>query len=296
MIELLQSEFGIPQAVSVGYGVNQMPKLVMLHQSGSSAEVYLHGAHITSWKDRRGDEMLFLSRESDFVPGCAIRGGIPVVFPQFGDGPLPKHGFARNMDWRLAGTRVGEDDAVSVDLRLADFEETRAIWNHSFGLGLTVTLAADTLAVGMYVANTGDAPFQFQAVLHTYFRTADIHGTKVLGLDGVKYLDALRGGVRETETRPAIGFAGETDRIYLNAPDTVGIRDEACGRSINIRKRGMPDVVVWNPWIEKSIRLPDFGDDEYLRMVCVETGVIASPVSLAPGEMWEAETILRSGS
>ena len=43
-------------------------------------------------------------------------------------------------------------------------------------------------------------------------------------------------------------------------------------------------TVVWNPWIAKARQMPDFGDEEYERMLCVESGNVASnSISLPPG-------------
>jgi D-hexose-6-phosphate mutarotase len=42
---------------------------------------------------------------------------------------------------------------------------------------------------------------------------------------------------------------------------------------------------VWNPWIAKAKAMPDFCDEEYREMVCVESGNVAdNRLTLAPGE------------
>ncbi|MHB1458442.1 MAG: D-hexose-6-phosphate mutarotase [Armatimonadota bacterium] len=290
----LSSKYAMPGLVSLVEDIDGMPKIVLTHRSGSSAEIFIQGAHITSWKDHRGEEQLFLSRMSDFKPGSPIRGGIPVVFPQFGDGPLPKHGFARVMDWHLSGSSVASGGDVSVTLSLSDTEETHKIWDYRFSPDMVVTLGVDSLSVRMSVSNTGNAPFDYQIALHTYFGISDIHSTAVCGLNGVEYLDSLQNRLRMTEPHLGITFDGEVDRIYLNTPDTLIIVDETVSKRLIIRKSGMPDAVVWNPWIDKSIRLTDFGDDEYQQMVCVETGAIIPGISLSPGERWTGETVLNA--
>jgi glucose-6-phosphate 1-epimerase len=273
-------------------GNGGLPKVVLAHASGATAEVYLHGAHVTSFVPAGGREVLMMSREAVFAPATPIRGGIPVIFPQFsGQGPLPAHGFARVHPWTLV--EAGEADGdVCVTLRLTPTPAITALWPHDFVADFTLRLAADRLAVTFGVMNSGAAPFDFQAVLHTYFAIADIAATRVRGLQGTTYLDSLR-DTRETEAAPAITFTAETDRIYLATPDRLAIDDGT--RTIDIAKRGMPDVVVWNPWIAKSQRLADFGDDDYLRMVCVETGAIAPALTLAPGAQWTGETGIRVG-
>jgi glucose-6-phosphate 1-epimerase len=290
MIEALQARFGIPGSVSFGVGNNGLPKMDLTHPSGASAEIYLHGAHVTSWKNHRGEELFFVSRESHFAPGKPIRGGIPVIFPQFGGGPLPPHGLARISEWLPEQAGVEKDGPVKALLRLSESPVTLELWPHPFVLELGVALDSHTLNIACRVRNTGEEPFDYYAVLHTYFRVADIRRAAVHGLAGVTYIDSLRDDLREVEVRAAVNFAEETDRIYVDAPDILRLEDEGNARAFTIEKRGMPDVVVWNPWIAKAQRMPDFGDDEYQWMVCVETGNMARPRELDAGDEWYGET------
>lgn len=291
MTDTLNNQFGIPGAVTVTEGNGGLPKLTLIHARGSSCEIYLHGAHITSWKNNKGEELFFLSRESWWQNDKPIRGGIPVIFPQFGGrGPLPAHGFARTTGWQLLCSGVLDNGIVTADLQLTETAESLGIWPHRFALGLRVMLDENALTVGAQVINTGEQPFDFMMALHTYFQVADITKTALRGLQGTTYIDTLQENARIVESRPEIRFAAETDSVYVNAPDSLRVEDEGSGRAIAIDKTNMPDVVAWNPWIAKSQRMPDFGDDEYKRMVCVETGVIETKPTLAPGEKWEGET------
>ncbi|MEI8079475.1 MAG: D-hexose-6-phosphate mutarotase [bacterium] len=244
------------------------------------------GAQLLSWHGADGRDRLFLSRRAEFAPGMAIRGGVPVIFPQFGDGPLPKHGLARTRPWRQ--TRTAPDQA---EFTLDDDAATRAIWPHRFRLGLTARISAGRLSVRLTVENCGEKSFPFTCALHSYFAVADIRQTTVAGLAGLPFLDSLRDDAQELETRELIPFTGEVDRIYVGAPDQgLSIRDAGHGRSLMLEKCGMPDAVLWNPWREKARQLPDFLPEEYRRMVCLETGIIAQPHQLAPGAVWVGET------
>lgn len=293
MVDTLQTKFGIPGSVAVLPGKNDMPRVTLSHRSGASAEIYLHGAHVTSWRNANGDELFFLSRESNWAADKPIRGGIPICFPQFSNhGPLLLHGFARISEWTLAQTeRLGSGEVVAT-LQLGDSDATLALWPHRFTIELRVTLAETALTLALQVKNNGDKPFDFQLALHTYFGVGEIQRAAVCGLEGTMFSDSLRNNVHEVEPRQEIRFDQETDRIYINTPNCVRIRDEARNRTVAIQKSGMADAVVWNPWIEKAQRMPDFGDDEYLRMVCVETGNMASRVNLAPHGQWHGTTVL----
>lgn len=279
----------------MGSGRNGMPKAVLAHASGSTAELYLHGAHLTSWTTSDGDEMLFVSEHSAFASDREIRGGVPVIFPQFGSGPLPHHGFARVQEWTMSESGVDERGAAFARLQLRDTPATRSLWPHSF-LAEVVVRLAESLEVEFAGTNTGDDPFEFTAALHSYFRVARIRDTRIEGLHGVRYRDKTRGGIEQTDTEDAIGIGAETDRVYLAAPATIRIRDGGNGRSVTVRKRGFADVVVWNPWIRWSREHDDFGDDEYLGMVCVETAQVGNPVRLAPGERWSGAQTLSYGA
>lgn len=287
----MSMEFGIPDAVTILPGNGDLPKVRLTHSSGALAEIYPHGAHITSWQTKTGKELLFLSSNSNFAAHQPIRGGIPVIFPQFGAGTLPPHGFARITDWEISHSTLHDSGDVEVAMQLWESEDSFNIWQHHFILELTARLSEDKLSVGLMVSNTGDEPFLYHVALHSYFAVEDIHRTAVRGLEGTTYLDWLREDVREVETRAHIRFEEETDRVYIHAPDMLQINDEAHQRSVFIEKCHMPDVVIWNPWIDKSRRLSDFGDEEYLNMICVETGNIAKQAALIPGDTYRGETI-----
>lgn len=273
---------------------SDLPRVDLVHPSGARAAVYLQGAHVAGWTDAAGDELLFVSARSRFEPGAAVRGGIPVIFPQFADqGPLPKHGFARTSAWEQVDGGTDADGAAWALLRLADSEATRALWPHAFRAELRVAVDAGSLAVALRVANTGDGTMAFTCALHTYFRVDDVRRAAVEGLRGVSYLDKLEAGAAFPEEREAVEFAGETDRVYVAAPDRLRVRGAAGGRTVALEKRGFRDAVVWNPWEEGARKLPDMADDEYLRMLCVEPASAAEPVHLAPGEEWTGEQRLR---
>ena len=271
-------------------GINGLPYLELCHPSGAQLDVYLHGAHVTSWRDAGGGQNLFMSKKSVFKPGFPIRGGVPVVFPQFGDGPLPKHGFARISDWKLLGFESVEDDCSEAKLELCENQQTLKIWPYKFRLELAFRLKAAGLEISFSIANTGKKGFEFKNGLHTYFPVTDISRVAVEGLAGAKFIDYLGVGTGETEKRARILFDRETDRIYPSAPDTVVLADGGHGRKMVIKKQAMHDIVIWNPWVEKARRMEDFGDEEYKHMVCVETGNLHERVILSSGEIYKTRT------
>ncbi len=290
MNDKISEQLSIPGRVAEESGNNGLPKLVLTHPSGAQVEIYRHGAHITSWRTAAGVEQLFLSPQSHFRADRPIRGGIPVVFPQFGDGPLPKHGFARVLPWTPVASTENADGAVTLTFQFEDSPMTRATGAPAFGSRLHLELKPAALTVTWTVRNRGNNPWAFTCALHTYFRVADISRTGVEGLQGVTLVDSLREDRREIESRDQIRFEEEVDRVYVAAPNRLAVLDEVERRRVVIEKTGMADAVVWNPWIGKSKRLEDFGDEDYRKMVCVETGNIDVPVRLDPGADWSGST------
>lgn len=275
-----------------GSAEDSLPKLRLTHASGASVEIYLQGAHVTSWRPAGGEEVLFMSRESRFETGVPIRGGIPIVFPQFSNrGPLPQHGFARTQSWEVEEQGMNAEGASFARFRLTDSAPTRALWPHSFLVELLVTLD-EGLSTTLRVTNTEERSFNFTSALHTYFQVGDVGGVRVEGLEGSRFLGTESGGESQAVVEP-IRIEGETDGVYGGTADRLWIRDASRKRTIVIDKPGFPDAVVWNPWVEKAQAMPDFGDDEYRTMLCVEPGAIAEPVHLAPGEQWSGTQVLR---
>jgi glucose-6-phosphate 1-epimerase len=262
-----------------------LPKLTLVAPDGARAEIYLYGAHVVSWVPTGGPERLFLSRMSAFRAGVPIRGGVPLVFPQFGTtGPLPLHGLVRLMAWELAAAETVGQEAVAT-FRLSDTEDSRRMWDHAFLTELAVAIGGSKLALVLAVTNTGAEPFDFTAAFHTYLAVADISATTVEGLAGLRYRDAAAGGVEAHEDSPQVGFSGEVNRIYFDAPSEARVVEK--GRITVVQKAGFADAVVWNPGAAKCATMTDLEPEDYHRFVCVEASAVAAPIQLAPGERWQ---------
>ena len=265
------------------------PAMWLQAPDGAQATVLLHGGQLVSWIPAGDQQRLYLSPLSPVGPGQAVRGGIPVIFPQFGQrGPLPRHGLARTRAWQWVEGVVRGGAAIGV-LRLTDDEASRAVWPHRFEAELSFTLAGLQLEVELAVTNTGDSPFDFTAALHSYLLIDDLKHARLAGLYGVRYLDNLSGQTQPQELDP-LGFVGEIDRIYFDAhaihkaPLTLAT---AMGR-MHISNQGFDDVVVWNPGPAKAAAMADLPDADWQHFLCVEAATIARPVTLAPGQDWIA--------
>nr|KJB21963.1 hypothetical protein B456_004G026900 [Gossypium raimondii] len=208
-------------------------------------------------------------------------------------GPLEPHGFARNKLWSIdtdpPAFPTNSSSKAYIDLILKPSEEDMKIWPHSYEFRLRVALGPGgdlMLTSRIRNTNTDGKPFTFTFAYHTYFSVSDISEVRVEGLETLDYLDNLLNKQRFTEQGDAITFEAEVDKIYLSTPTKIAILDHEKKRTLVLRKDGLPDAVVWNPWDKKAKAMADFGDDEYKHMLCVEAAAIEKPITLKPGEEW----------
>ena len=256
-----------------------------LNSAASSADVFLHGAHVTRFDPKVGKPFLFMSKKSHFAPDKPIRGGVPVIFPWFGQKPpLGQHGFVRTLPWTVKQL-VNDPAGVSeITLTLASDAKTLGILPIAFDLEFHVK-ASTGLTMELTVHNAGREPFTFEEALHTYLAVSDVRRIHIDGLQKTPYIDKV-GGTREMPgAADPIRITAETDRVYLNTPSTCVVHDPGWNRSLRVAKTNSNSTVVWNPWIDKAKAMPDFGDDEWPNMLCVESANVGpNSITLAPGQ------------
>ncbi|VEA66189.1 Putative glucose-6-phosphate 1-epimerase [Serratia plymuthica] len=254
--------------------LEELPVVVVSHPKVRAA-VALQGAHLLAWQPAGDKPVIWLSNNTPFKKGSAIRGGVPICWPWFGPVAQPSHGFARNQPWNL--TAHDEDDSgVILTFTLKDNEQTRKLWPHAFTL-----IARFKLGEECEIELESHGDYQATAALHTYFQIGDIEQVKVAGL-GEPYLDKVAGGAEARQTGD-VAFIGQTDRVYTK-PDAFSlIKDPALQRTIEVHHHHMSDVIAWNPGVELSCSMADMANDGYKTMVCVETGRVSKPL-VAAGE------------
>lgn len=287
----------LPASVRVVDGPGGLPLLQVRDERHGELDVFLHGAHVTHWSPPGAEPVLWLSPTSRFGDDAAIRGGVPICFPWFGNGAgddlQPAHGYARLLDWRVVSGRA-DDDGVELELALPPGSGT-VTWSGPPGTGsLAATFRirlGSSLTMGLDVRNEGHGPATFEAALHTYLAVSDVREIAVEGLGGAEYVDRNGGPGRVRQVDDVIRFAGETDRIYVGSAATVVVDDPGAGRRIVVRKSGSASTVVWNPWITKAASMPDLAAWE--PFVCVETANVRSDsVTLPPGESHTMTAVL----
>ena len=277
----------VPERVEahVVEGNGGLPK-VRITSPDVSAEMYLHGGHVTSWKPAGTEEVFFVSRQSRWEHGRAIRGGVPVCFPWFGnkadDPTAPAHGFVRTKAWQLESVAQG-DGAITVAMFTESDDETRRWWPADFRLSLRATFGS-TLTLELIVTNTGTTTMRFEEALHSYYRVRNIHDVRVRGLDATRFLDKADASLEKVQQGDIV-IISETDREFLDTRAAVDLDDAVLRRRVRTVKDRSLTTVVWNPWVAKAQALSDLADDEWSEFVCVETGNVgAFAVQLAPGQ------------
>jgi glucose-6-phosphate 1-epimerase len=240
------------------------------------------GAHVLSWV-AQGRERLFLSSANAWDGHSAIRGGVPVCWPQFNmRGTLPKHGFARNSTWQLIASEL-KDDISHLTFEWRSSDETHAVWPQAFVTQLQVSLSAGSLQLTLTVHNTDTCTLSFTGALHTYLSVDDIDLAELQGLGGVEEWDAVADvhGVADD----VLYFDGEFDRVYTAHAQAMHMQDGQ-GRLHIEQSPSWANTVVWNPGADKCAGLTDMPRDGFAHMLCVEAAQVFNPVQVPAGGQW----------
>ena len=304
-VEELNEAFGMPGVLAFEDHAG-MPR-ARVTMPGCTATVYLHGAQVTAWQPVGTRPVLFLSDKSAYAQDKAIRGGIPICFPWFGDrsdgftGPAqnpvksPAHGFARIEEWEFVSALLmpgtpnqavperSVPETLRLVLRLGPSEQSRALGFDAFLAVYEVVLGGRELTAKLSVVNGGPEPLRIEEALHTYLAVADVRSTTLTGLEGAMYLDKTDGFKAKHAPDGPLGFAATTDRVFPGHTGGSVVQDAE--RTIMVSKEHSAATVVWNPWLEGSANLKDMEPEAWTGFLCVETANVgADAVTIAPGQ------------
>ena len=255
----------------------------------ATSQICLYGAHVTSFKPKNSQDILWMSPESSFETGKPIRGGIPVCFPWFGphksDPKKPQHGFGRLMVWQVVETGTTKDGETFASLQLCSSDQTKAYTPNDFCAKITVVVGSN-LAISLQVTNQSNEVFDYTCALHSYYNIFDIEDITITGLQGAHYhsqlLDMPSDFVQES---PTIEIHKAETRHYYNTESTCIIEDPNFGRTVQVAKAGSKITTVWNPWAETCKQIGDLPDDGYKTFVCIEAvNAFDYVISLQPGQ------------
>ncbi|WP_341516391.1 D-hexose-6-phosphate mutarotase [Citrobacter gillenii] len=248
-------------------------EVVVVDHPQVKASFALQGAHLLSWKPTGEDEVLWLSNNTPFKTGVALRGGVPICWPWFGPAAqpgLPSHGFARNLPWTLKAHNE-DDSGVVLTFELQSSAETSQLWPHEFTL-----LARFKVGATCEIELEAHGEFETTSALHTYFNVGDIAAVKVSGL-GDRLIDKVNDAKEDVLADGIQTFPDRTDRVYLNPEACSVIHDDSLNRNIDVVHHHHLNVVGWNPGPALSVSMGDMPDDGYKTFVCVETAYATAP-------------------
>jgi glucose-6-phosphate 1-epimerase len=250
------------------------------------------GGQLLHWRSADGVERLFYASHARIHAGKPTRGGVPVIFPQFGTrGDLPRHGLVRATDWRALPPAGPQRGIAELGWSLESSAATRTLWPHDFSLHLSARASGLALAITLDVTNTGSSTFSFTAALHTYLACRNVEALELRGLVGCTYEDHLQDARSQVAMAGPLRFnAGGIDRIYFDTPSPLVLSSES--ERVGLYAEGLPDTVVWNPGPEKAAALPDLGELEWRHFLCVEAAVVQHPVVLLPGTSWRGRQLV----
>uniref|UniRef100_A0A7S4B2N3 glucose-6-phosphate 1-epimerase n=1 Tax=Chrysotila carterae TaxID=13221 RepID=A0A7S4B2N3_CHRCT len=296
------------------YGWTEPDELIRLTVPGASCTLTTYGATVVDWKNPYCERALWLSSLSAHGASGPIRGGVPIAFPQFAaQGQLPLHGFAREQTWTVVSISSAESKAdthAQVTLQLEANDVTRAAWPHEFVLRYTVRLEPTSLRLSLDIENVDTSSWDFTSCLHTYLRVQNIDAVSLRGLKGVTFTDKVDGCKEKVETNDLLrvpsascesspkgdGVEGFVDRIYHKPQETLVMEDEAASLTWTVKQStSWTDTTVFNPWKYGKLgaRGPDFDDDGYKLMLCIEPTVAAAPLLLKPGEKFTGTQLIQ---
>jgi glucose-6-phosphate 1-epimerase len=298
----LNASFAIPGSLSFNEGSGGLTR-AQITTPTCTGELYLHGAHLTSWQPAGAQPVLFLSERSAFAEGKAIRGGVPIIFPWFGnrtattssertDGPA--HGFARTAQWEVAFAALAGND-LHLTLTLGPSDVSRELGYADFQLAFEVILGSE-LRMRLTVANRGNAPMHFEEALHTYLNVSDAEQISIDGLGGAHYVDKNDSLKCKAQVEPSLYLSSAMDSVYLDTTAPVTLTDPGLHRRITVRKRNSKATTLWNPWSVASAKMSDMTAENWRRMTCVETvNAMDCAITLAPGEAHTMEAHIAVG-
>ena len=289
----LNEQFGIRGAVTFDQGRGGLTRM-SIAAAGAEAEIYLLGGHVTAFTPAGCEPVLWVSSRSPFAIGQPIRGGVPVCHPWFAERPgAPLHGYVRLMEFSVESVTQEADGSVAVVLH-TKYGVGNSNWPGNFELRNRVTVG-EVLAMALETRNCGEEDLTITEALHSYFRVSDVRNVSIAGLEGCEYFGKVTGGENRFQGDEPVTFTGETDSVYLNTQAECVLTDPGMGRKIHVAKSGSSSTVLWNPWIDKARRMPDFGDDEWQEMVCIETAnALGNAVTIGPGESHTREARIRT--
>jgi len=226
------------------------------------------------------NELLYLSPLSQLDSEQTLRGGIPVLFPQFGNsGSLKKHGFVRDRNWKLVNEANNQND-LFVEYEYFIAKDHFLDWKHSAKLNLKASVINNVFNITIQIFNTGHSSFEFTGGLHPYFKINSRSVIKINGLESSFFEDSF----------PEISFELSGDRVierlYFSNND---IFFNNGSDNLVIKSKGFESWMIWNPGIDMAKTINDLPDDDWNKFICIEPIIKNNAILLKPNDIFKGE-------
>ena len=265
---ILENEFGRVECFELSDGLQG---LRFFHQHGQGS-LSLYGGQVLTWQPKDEQAVFWLSDDSQYSEGKAIRGGIPLCWPWFGgevklaNGDISKaanHGFARQSQWQLTDIHMSSSN-VKIVLSFSG-DKLSPDWPAAFELSQSLVFGK-SFEQHLTMKNLSAQAVDYTGALHSYFCVSNPQHVEISALNNTSFDDKLSGiDDQQSLLRDCTGPIG---RIYHRS-DSVTIVDHNWLREIEVSSQGCQQWVLWNPGkdAEKMLDVHDQGENEF---VCLE--------------------------
>lgn len=256
-----------------------------------TARISQFGGQLLSYIPKGKNEIIWLSNKAKLDGSKPIRGGAPICWPWFGPAKNehkdePQHGYVRNLNWNITHTTVNQQ---SMDIILSPQIPNALKHKISLTVELKITFSFETstpvgssnaCSIELTTINSTDKPQGLSQAIHTYFSIESISNCRITGLNDVNYIDKLDNQVVKNQQGDIL-ITEHTDRIYITDLSSVDLQSQ--NMAVQISGKGHDSIVIWNPWVDNAKAMPDFDDEGYKHMICVEMANTQN-LTLQPGQ------------
>jgi glucose-6-phosphate 1-epimerase len=244
------------------------------------------GALVTSIKCGFGDDILYFAKKISKTE--SNRGGCPVIFPQFGEGPLKKHGFVRDLSWRLIDEKksnLEQSSTFELLITQTDIPE----WPYSCCLTLDSIVKDNSFKQKLSIKNTGNVTFDFTCGLHPYFLVDKLEKVSILGLEGFQYFDRVRH--QFFKNKAILLFDGEfCEKLFESSPALIV---NTGYQILSLTCSGFDQWMIWNPGRVESKKISDLPVGDWEKFICVEPVSVNKAKRLNPGDIFCGDMTLK---
>jgi len=263
---LAKNEFGQVHQIKLPQDFSTL----VIEHSKVNAKISLFGGQVLSWKPSGEKEVFWLSKDSAFEQGKAIRGGIPLCWPWFGSHPSDNenkagnHGFARTQLWQLDNIDISEQ-GVEVCLSWQG-ENMNDLWPFACQLKQVLFFGRSFKQV-LKMKNLSDTDAYYTGALHSYFFVSSPKNVKIAALELSNFDDKLTGQLCNPQLLE--NAVGPVDRIY-HTNNEMKIVDDKWKRTIELKAKNTNQWVFWNPGAELANNMADIHHNGEQEFVCLE--------------------------